>query len=238
MRQNKNRVLEAFGPDLELVRPYLAEVPLRAGQVLFEPGDDISFVYFLHHGAVSKLSAFSDGGEVECAIVGREGAVGATAAIGLTRSITRDICHVEARASRIPTERLAQACRSSARIHRAIDKYALWKLVTAMRSGACNARHSVGQRLCRWLLICSDVLESDRITLPQDVFAKMLGVQRTSINPILQELKAAGAITVARSCVVVADRQALIARSCECYAAMKQDQDLFSGPQLAGAVNL
>jgi CRP-like cAMP-binding protein len=220
---------------LDLVRPHLADVTLRAGQILFEPDEEIAFVYFLHDGAVSKLSAFADGGEVEAAIVGREGAVGATVVLGLSCSVTRDVCHVEARASRLPAERLKQACLSSPRIHRAIDRYAMWKLSSAMRSGACNARHSVGQRLCRWLLACSDVLESDRINLPQEVFANMLGVQRTSINPILQDLKAAGAISIARSCVVITDRDLLMERACECYAAMKRDQNLFSEAQIADA---
>jgi hypothetical protein len=90
----------------------------------------------------------------------------------------------------------------------------------AIRNGACNARHPVEQRLCRWLLTCSDVLEEPEIRLPQDVFAKMLGVQRTSVNPILQRLRADGLIELGRSRLILKDRAGLIGRTCECYAAM------------------
>jgi hypothetical protein len=99
----------------------------------------------------------------------------------------------------------------------------------------------VGQRLCRWILTCCDVLDSHEIALPQDVFAKMLGVQRTSINPILQELKSTGALATGRSRIVISDPSVLQARACECYAAIKRDQevmlrDLFAQPATASAV--
>jgi hypothetical protein len=90
----------------------------------------------------------------------------------------------------------------------------------AIRNGACNARHPVEQRLCRWLLTCSDVLEEPEIRLPQDVFAKMLGVQRTSVNPILQRLRADGLIELGRSRLILTDRTGLSGRACECYETM------------------
>lgn len=222
----RNRFLTSFGPEVERLRPHLTEVVLKRGTVLIEPGEEIRQIYFLHHGMVSKLTPFADGSEVEAALVGREGAVGAAVAIGLRYSVTRDVCHVEARASQLPRSVLLDACAASPVILGAVQRYVIWKLSCAIRSGACNARHTVGQRLCRWLLTSSDVLESRHIGLSQDVLGKMLGVQRTSINPILQELKAAGAIDIARSQISVRQPALLMARSCECYAAMRADQEL------------
>jgi CRP-like cAMP-binding protein len=108
-----------------------------------------------------------------------------------------------------------------------MEQYMARKLYTAIRNGACNACHSVEQRLSRWLLTCSDVLASDEIALPQDVFAKMLGVQRTSVNPTLRALQAAGAVALARSRVSILDRAVLNARTCECYRAMRCDMALY-----------
>lgn len=223
MLLRNNGVLAAIGEDLDLVRPHLGEVTLKAGQVLCEPGEAIRYVWFLHSGAVSKLLIFEDGSEIECALVGREGAVGAAAVLGLRRAVTRDVCHVAARASRLETPRLIQACSASPRIQEVVEQYMARKLCAAMRNGACNARHSVEQRLSRWLLTCSDVLESDEIALPQDVFAKMLGVQRTSVNPTLRALQAAGAVALARSRVSIRDRGILSWHACECYQAMRRD---------------
>ena len=103
------------------------------------------------------------------------------------------------------------------------------KLCAAIRNGACNACHSVEQRLSRWLLTCSDVLESDEIALPQEVFAKMLGVQRTSVNPTLRALQAAGAVALSRSRVSIRDRGVLNRRACECYQATRREQGVSWG---------
>jgi CRP-like cAMP-binding protein len=215
-----NGFLASFGPDVELIRPHLREVTLAAGQILCEPGDRIRKIYFLHSGIVSKLTVFEDGTEIECAVVGREGAVGALSALGLETAITRDICHLRVGAHVCDAARLYDAAQASKTIHDALDRYCAWKMSYAIRNGACNARHAVEQRLCRWLLTCSDVLEEPEIRLPQDVFAKMLGVQRTSVNPILQRLRADGLIELSRSRLTLKDRSGLIGRACECYEAM------------------
>jgi len=215
-----HRFLASFGADIALIRPHLREVRLRAGQILCEPGDRIRKVYFLHEGAVSKMMVFEDGAEIECVLIGREGAVGAMSALGMHTAVTRDICHMAARALVIDVAQLSEAARTSELIHAALDRYCAWKMSYAIRNGACNARHAVEQRLCRWLLTCSDVLEEPEIRLPQDVFAKMLGAQRTSINPILQRLRADGLIALGRSRLLLTDRPGLMARSCECYETM------------------
>jgi CRP-like cAMP-binding protein len=220
-----NGFLASFGPDIELIRPHLREVTLTAGQILCEPGDRIRKVYFLHAGVVSKLTVFEDGTEIECALVGREGAVGALSALGLRTAVTRDICHLRVGAQAMDAARLHDAARVSETIHAALDRYCAWKMNYAIRNGACNACHPVEQRLCRWLLTCSDVLEEPEIRLPQDVFAKMLGVQRTSVNPILQRLRADGLIELGRSRLIVTDRDGLSSRACECYEAMRSAED-------------
>lgn len=224
MRQGHNRLLLAMGREIERLRPHLSDQVLHAGQVLCEPGEAVRFAYFLHDGVISKLTTFADGLEIEATLIGREGAVGASAALGGGHSVTRDICHLKAHASRVPVERLNEACRASPLIHDVVLRYTLWKLSYAIRNGACNASHTVQQRLCRWLLSCCDVLETCEIALSQEVFAKMLGVQRSSINPILQELKGEGALTIGRSRINVLDTGVLMERACECYAALRQDQ--------------
>jgi hypothetical protein len=102
----------------------------------------------------------------------------------------------------------------------------------AIRNGACNARHPIEQRLCRWLLLCCDVLGQDEIALPQDVFAKMLGVQRSSVSPILQKLRLLGLISLERARLRVLSRERLLARACECYAAMTATNHLLLHPHL------
>lgn len=216
-----NKLLSEFGSDLGILRPDLREVGLTAGQVLRESGERIREVYFPQSGMISQVAVFSDGTEIECAFAGREGAAGAYAALGLRVGPTRDVCHLPARAYRVDADRLQEAAMLSERIHDVLHRYCASKLGCVMRSAACNALHPVEQRLCRWMLTCSDVLEQSAIPLSQDVFASMLGVQRTSVNPILQRLRAEGLVELGRSRITLLDRDGLMARTCECYAAMK-----------------
>ncbi|MGH6909657.1 MAG: cyclic nucleotide-binding domain-containing protein, partial [Phenylobacterium sp.] len=83
MLLRNNGVLAAIGEDCDLIHPYLREVALKAGQVLCEPGDAIRHIWFPQSGAISKLMTFEDGSEIECALIGREGAVGAASVLGL-----------------------------------------------------------------------------------------------------------------------------------------------------------
>lgn len=229
MLSRSNRFLDKLGGDVELLRPHLRELVLKPDQVLYEAGDEVTKVYFLHDGMISKLAVFEDGTEIECALVGREGAVGATAAIGLKTSVTRDVCQVRAAASVMDVAALERAAAQSERIHDAIDRYCAWKMGYVIRNGACNARHSVEQRLCRWLLNCCDVLEQRQIDLRQEVFAKMLGVQRTTINPILQRFRDDGLIALGRGRVTILDKALLRERACECYEAMRAaEENLFA----------
>jgi len=233
-----NHLLLAVGAELEDLRPHIRDVELKVRQVLSEPGDDLRTVYFLHDGLVSKVAAFEDGTEIDCVIVGREGAVGAMTALGLRTALTRDICRCEAAASAIDAQVLRAALRRSPRVATVMHRYCIWKMSCAIRNGACNAVHKIEQRLARWLMTACDTLGEDDIRLPQDVLGKMLGVQRSSINPLLQKFRGAGLIDFRRSHIVVNDRAGLTRRACSCYVeetALREEmeRELAQQPQMA-----
>ena len=216
---NRNLLLSAFGADLP--RSCIREVRLKPRQVLCEQGEPLDTVYFLHSGVVSKLAIFQDGTEIECVLVGREGAVGAMAALGLRTGLTRDVCHMEVAASAVDADLFRAAIQGSSHMSEIIHGYCAWKMSCAVRNGACNALHPIERRLAKWILTCCDVLERSEIALPQEVFAKMLGAQRTSVNVILQRFRLEGLIKLGRSRLTLLDRDGLMRRSCECYADLK-----------------
>jgi CRP-like cAMP-binding protein len=215
-----NKLLGAMGEDFSLLQPYLRRVRLSAGEILYDIGDEVGRVYFPCSGLFSKLSVFEDGSEIESALVGRNGAIGALSGLGLSYALTRDVCHLPCEAWAISSERLGEACRVSPHVHECLDRYCAWMMICAVRNGACNACHTVDNRLSRWLLTCRDTLEEDEIPLSQDIFAKMLGVQRSSVSPILQKLRNEGLIALERGRLRILDPPGLLARSCECYASM------------------
>jgi len=86
-----------------------------------------------------------------------------------------------------------------------------------MQSTACNAVHSVEQRLARWLLMARDRMESNEFPLTQEFAAMMLGASRPTVTVVAGTLQKAGLITYHRGLVKIVEGKKLEAASCECY---------------------
>jgi DNA-binding transcriptional regulator YhcF (GntR family) len=65
-----------------------------------------------------------------------------------------------------------------------------------------------------------DRLLSSLLPLTQEYIAIMLGVQRTTVTAVAQELQEARLISYSRGKIRVLDRDGLRRRSCECYDAI------------------
>jgi CRP-like cAMP-binding protein len=229
MGQYANRLLDAFSADIRLIEPHLRFMTLPAGRCISEQGDQVRQVLFLENGFVSNLAAFEDGTEIECAYVSRDGAVGVFSAMGIRTSVTRDVCLIEAQGYAVDSQVLSAASARSPRVREVLDRYCAAKMNYALRVGACNGRHSVDQRLARWLLTCADAICSDAIPISQDLLAKLLGVQRTSINPALQRLKSCGMLSLSRSRIIIEQRGGMEERCCECYRALRATEQQILG---------
>ena len=86
-----------------------------------------------------------------------------------------------------------------------------------MQSTACNAVHSVEQRLSRWLLLAHDRVGKDAFPLTQEFAAMMLGTSRPTVTVVAGTLQKAGLIKYHRGYVTVVNRKNLEAATCECY---------------------
>ena len=82
--RGQNDLLNALhGVDLDLIRPHLTHEMKAAGDVIYQPGDDIGRVYFpLGPSLVSYVVNNIDGETVQTILVGREGAVGGIVSSG------------------------------------------------------------------------------------------------------------------------------------------------------------
>ena len=89
-------------------------------------------------------------------------------------------------------------------------------------SAACNGRHSLQERLARWMLMMRDRSDADVMPVTQDLLAELLGVQRPSLTHAVAELEETGLILRGRRQVTILDRQGLIKASCECYQLVRE----------------
>ena len=103
-----------------------------------------------------------------------------------------------------------------------------------MQSIACNARHSVDARCCRWLLHAHDRLATDDLALTHDLLSTMLGVRRPTVTLVANELAHAGIVSTSRGLIRIVDRAALEARACVCYRTVTKIHAM-SGPGEQGA---
>lgn len=218
-RDNLNRLLASLPADnYQRIASALDVIPLTLKDLLHKPGEHTEHVYFPGGGFCSVVTVLTDGRMVEVATIGREGAVGALA---LTHRHTSpsatmvqggsDTCY-RMRADAFPHEMDRRGP-----FYELMTDYAQALVGFIMQSTACNAVHSLEQRLARWLLMARDRMESDKFPLTQEFAAMMLGAARPTVSLIASTLQNAGLIEYSRGWVTVLDREKLEAASCECY---------------------
>jgi len=124
-RTGRRNLLLASLPakDFALLAPQLKDIVLEQGAVLQEQGERIDQVYFPHDGIVSLLAMMRQGGAIETATIGYEGAVGSFAGLGMRRAHTRAVVQVSGSASRIAASRFRQVAEESEAVCRIVVRY-------------------------------------------------------------------------------------------------------------------
>jgi CRP-like cAMP-binding protein len=101
--------------------------------------------------------------------------------------------------------------------HDVVTRYTQALMGVIMQSTACNAAHSIEQRLARWLLLARDRLGVDEFQITQEFVAMMLGASRSTVTVVAGMLQKEGLITYHRGRLAIVDSRKLEATSCECY---------------------
>jgi CRP-like cAMP-binding protein len=206
--------------DYQRIAPMLEVVPFKLKQVLHKPGERIEHVYFPGGGFCSVVTVLEDGGMVEVATIGREGVVGAMMVLdgapmqsaSMVQGET-EICY------RMTAEDFLAELGRRGPFYDLLTHYAQALVGFIMQSTACNAVHSVEQRLARWLLMAQDRMGEHEFPLTQEFVAMMLGATRPTVTVVAGTLQRAGLITYHRGHVTIVDREKLEGASCECYRA-------------------
>lgn len=221
-----NHLLAAFPSDcIALLEHDIRHVMLPQDTLCCDAGNPIEQVYFPQSGMISCLVTTGDGEMVETASIGRGGAFGIQAGLGRRYSFARAIVQIAGRFSVIPAARLENVVSRSPMLRDLIVRYIETLWAEAQQNAACNATHDGSSRLCRWLLQCSDRIGGNQVLLTQEFLADMLGVRRTTVTLLAQELQKKGIVRYSRGRITILDRNRLEECACECYGAMR-DGDL------------
>lgn len=221
---NQNHLLAALPTaEYERIAPYLELVEMRLGDVLYESGGQLQYVYFPVNAIVSLHYVMEDGASAEVAGVGNEGVVGISLFMGGMTTSSRATVQTAGYGYRLKGRLITEEFNRAGAMMRLMLRYTQALITQMSQTAVCNRHHSVEQQLCRWLLATLDRLPSNELTMTQELIAGMLGVRREGITEAAGHLQQAGFIRYRRGHITVLDRLGLERRVCECYAVVKKE---------------
>jgi CRP-like cAMP-binding protein len=223
---HQNHLLDALPPgDYERLAPHLELIPMGLGDVLYESGDQLRYVYFPTTSIISLLYVMEDGASAEIAVVGNEGILGISLFMGGDTTPSRAIVQSAGHGFRLKAEMLKSEFGRFGPTMHLLLRYTQALITQMAQTAVCNRHHSVDQQLCRWLLLSLDRLASSELVMTQELIANMLGVRREGVTEAAGKLQDAGLLRYSRGRITVLDRPGLEARSCECYQVVKTEFD-------------
>src|SRR5450432_1791395 len=220
----QNHLLDALpAGDYERIASHLELIPMKLGDVLYEPGIRLRHVYFPTTSIVSLLYVMEDGASAEIAIVGNEGLLGVSLFMGGETTPSRAVVQSAGYGFRLKAQALkTEFARFGPTLHLLL-RYTQALITQMAQTAVCNRHHSVDQQLCRWLLLSLDRLASDELIMTQELIANMLGVRREGVTEAAGKLQTTGLIRYRRGTITVLDRAGLEARVCECYQVVRKE---------------
>jgi len=213
-----NRILASLPTNIvTALQPRLHDVDLPFGTVVADIGQPVSQVYFPYSGVISIVVEMEVGEMIETAMIGRDGAANALAALNGQTSFHKAIVQIAGTASVIQADALRTIADDFPQLRSALLGHEQALLAQTQQSAACNASHSVEARMCRWLLRMYDLTQSSNFSLTQEFLAQMLGVRRTSVSLVAGALQKAGLIKYRRGNIHLENVEEIRNSACECY---------------------
>lgn len=222
----RNRLLAQLPQDeLKVLLRSAEKVEIRPRQILHHWRLPMEHAYFIERGLVSVSARVNDDDFVEAWLIGSEGMVGAPLVLAEEQQSPphRRIVQVGGDAVRIPTRDFQTVLPTLPFTRRLLQRYVQIVLFQASQFGACNAVHSVKERLVRWLLAARSGLDSDDLPITHEVLAQLLGVRRATVTEIMDALQTEMLIRTTRGRIRIADAEALQGASCACFGLVHRE---------------
>jgi CRP-like cAMP-binding protein len=230
-RIRPNQLLGAFEPELRArIDPYLDAVTFQLGDVVCEAGGLLHHAYFPQGAVLSLLTVLESGDAIETANIGREGAFGLFSAMYSRVSFNRCIVQMEGPMVRCRIEILQAAFDHSDHIRDLFVSFSETLLSQTQQTVACNALHTVEERIGRWLLMMHDRADGERLTYTHQFLSEIMGASRKAVTLAAQSMQTGGLINYHRGLMQILDRPGLEQAACECYAVVKARFDAFLSP--------
>ena len=204
----------------------LKQVALTYGEVLYEPGERIKYVYFPNDSVVSLVTLVDQHQPLGVGVVGREGMVGIPLSLEIRISPVRALVQGTGTAMRMKAAPFLKELRQSHALQRELHRYTYNLMVQITQTATCHRFHDVEARLARWLLMTQDRMQASPFRLTQEFLSHMLGVLRSAVNKAARTLQQDKLISYKHGNITILDRKGLEAAACSCYEIVK---DMLAG---------
>ena len=213
-----NALIASIEPDLwKQYQERFSRIEFQPGIALHRPGEEVDQVQFPTTAVVVLGVETLAGESVNVALLGQEGAVGVFEACGSRQIYSRATIQFGGQVWQARAGTYRALYDASPSLRTAVHKYIETLMVEARQYVACNALHSVENRLARTLLEAGDKCRSMRLPITQVALSQLLGVQRTTVAAAISSLQRAGSIRTERTGgLEIIDYPRLEAAACSC----------------------
>ncbi len=210
--------------------PHLHGVKVCLGDVINQGTGDFGFAYFPTTCVVSLICDMEEGTTAEVALTGNDGVVGTSLFLGGNPTTNRAVVGIAGHALRMEARILRDHFMRGGAFQRMLLRYTSTLITQISLTAACNRKHTLEKRLCRWLLLLRDRVASDELVMTQEFIANMLGGRRETVTVAAGRLQDAGLIQYTRGRLRIVDRKRLEEAGCGCYKAVREECNFLLTP--------
>lgn len=216
VKQAANQLLAALpDSDMARLRPHMTRRRLITGEMLYRPGDRLERVYFPESGLIS-VTTESNAGSAEVGVVGREGMIGGSFALGIGTTRFGICVQIEGEAIVVGADAVRALVEESSEFRNRLLRFNHVFHVQVAYTASANAGLTIERRLARWILMCADRV-GDEIRITHEFLAQMLNVRRAGVTNALHILEGIGAIRSSRGQITIRNRTTLLGQVDDAY---------------------
>ena len=222
----KNRLLAELPADeYNRVRQHLTFIDLTQGETLFHPETPLEYVYFPETAVLSYVFNTEDGVALEVGTVGRNGLAGVSVALDTFRTPNAVEVLIGGAALRMSAHRLRSQMNLGGALPAMLYRYAQATIVHSGQMQVCGRLHSPAERLAGWLLLIYNLNPPRMLPLTHEAIGQMLGVRRSGVTEVANQLRTQGLITYSRGQIAICDREALTDFACKCVRVISDEYE-------------
>jgi CRP-like cAMP-binding protein len=218
----QNHLLRSLPPGVRnRIFPHLQLVDMPVGHVLYGSGGPVNEVHFPTDSVIAPLQVAKNDVTVQIAVIGNEGMAGCAVFVAGEAALKQAVVQCAGHAFRLSSDVLREEYGRNAEFYCMLLRYTQALIAQVTQTVACNLKHPLEQRLCRWLLLTLDRVTSNRLPIKQEVIEKVMGEPSERVSETLHAFDALGVIQQSDGQLIVPDRHKLERASCDCYSSVR-----------------